>query len=345
MTAVIARRAWLGGVGSTLGALVGAGLGLGLGGCAGAAPKPAPPPPRVVPALVELLAAARLGWVIRVRPRELAGLPWLRAHVNEVVPDTRFEVHARLTGFDLRELDEAIVAQYADDEGGAMLYLLRHAGDPARIESAFRERLVSDQVRSVDGHELVRVTGKVGRGRRTLVLLGRDTLALQHGGSASRGPARVAALFADKKLVRSPTAFMHEPLAGLAKRFGDVPASAYALGPFEGELARGARGMLAGAVALGMSVRPSVRKHLAVTLAVAGDFSGSGPRAQDELAAAWDDLAATSFGKLLGLDKPIERSLATHGADAVAIAVELDAARLTKGLVSATSAEIKTIME
>lgn len=340
---MVARRAWLGGMASALAALGGLGT-LGLG-CGGATPKPAPLPARVVPPLVELLAAARLGWVLRVRPRELAGLGWLRAHVNQVVPEARFDVHARLTGLDLRKLDEAIVAQYADDEGGSMLYLLRHAGDAAQIESAFRERLVSEQARSVDGHELVRVTGKVGRGRRTLVLLGRDVVALQHGGSASRGPARVAALFADKKLVRSPTAFMHEPLAGLAKRFGDVPASAYALGPFEGELARGARGMLAGAVALGMSVRPSVREHLAVTLAVAGDFSGSGPRAQDELTAAWSDLAGTSFGKLLGLHEPVEKPLATHSLDAVAIAVELDAGKLTKGLVSATSAEIKTIME
>jgi hypothetical protein len=164
------------------------------------------------------------------------------------------------------------------------------------------------------------------------------------GGSEARGPARIASLYADGKLKRSPTLLAEEPLRSLDTRFGDAPLRAFALGPFEGELARGARGLLAGATAIGGAVRPSAREGLLVVVAVAGDFSRSGPAASKELAAAWDDLAGGTLGHLLGLDRPVEKPLATHAADAVAVTVEIDPARLAQGLASATSARIEEIM-
>jgi hypothetical protein len=159
-----------------------------------------------------------------------------------------------------------------------------------------------------------------------------------------RGPARVAALYAMQKLTRSPTVLALDPLRALSTRFGGAPARAFALGPFEGELARGARGLLAGATALGASVRPSARDGLALVVAVAGDFTKSGAPASQELLDAWNDLAAGSFGRLVGLDQPVEPPLATHAPDAVAVAVELSPPKLAEGLARATSADIARIM-
>src|SRR6185437_3027981 len=128
-----------------------------------------------------------------------------------------------------------------------------------------------------------------------------------------------------------------DPLKALDARLGQAPLRAFAIGPFEGELSRAARGLLAGATAIGGTVRPSAREGLLVVIAVTGDFSRSGEAASHELTVAWDDLARGSFGHLLGLDEPIEKPLATHAPDAVAVAVEIDPGRLAKGLAMATS--------
>jgi hypothetical protein len=95
---------------------------------------------------------------------------------------------------------------------------------------------------------------------------------------------------------------------------------------------------------VGATLRPSAREAVLVVIAVAGDFAKSGPAASLELARAWDELGRGSFGHLLGLDEPIQPPLATHAPDAVAIAIEIDPTKLSKGLASATSARIDEIM-
>ncbi len=225
-----------------------------------------------------------------------------------------------------------------------MLYLVRHNGDPVAIERLFRARLVSAEHRVVERPDLVRVSGKIGSTAVTMLIAGRDVTAFQIGGSAARGPARIASLYALDKLKRSPTLLAEDPLKALEARLGDAPVRTFALGPFEGELARGARGLLAGATAVGGTVRPSAREALLVVMAVAGDFGNSGEAASRELVASWEELARGSFGHLLGLDEPIEKPLATHASDAVAIALEIDPGRLAKGLAIATSGRIEEIM-
>ncbi|HSN97590.1 MAG TPA: hypothetical protein VLS89_04800, partial [Candidatus Nanopelagicales bacterium] len=223
-------------------------------------------------------------------------------------------------------------------------FLARHTGDPLAIERLFRRRLTARIRRAADRPDLVRLSGDIGRSPRALALLGRDVIAVQYGGRPARGPARVATLYALGKLTRSPTALAEDPLRSLAARFGPAPLLGLAPGPFEGELARGARGLLAGATAIGAAARPSAREKILVTIAVAGDFSASGPAASEALLAAWNELAASSFGHLLGLDAPVEPPLPTHAKDAVAIAVELDPGRLARGIRAATGAEIEEIM-
>lgn len=333
-----ARRAWLGGA-------LAAALGLLAPACGAPAPAPRPPAPPLPPLrtgdLTALLPLAGLRWLILARPREIAAIPWLIPAIARIAPERNLDRYAASTGVDLRQIQEAAIASYA---GGATLYLARHSGAPVTIERRLRRRLTGKVRRAEERPDLVRVSGDLGPTPHALVLLGRDVLAFQDGGSPSRGPARIASLYALGKLSRSPTALAGEPLRSLAARFGPAPVRALALGPFEGELARGARGLLAGATAIGAAARPSARERIAVAVAVTGDFSTSGPAASEELLAAWDDLASGSFGHLLGLDAPLEPPLAMHAPEAVAIAVELDPDRLARGLAAATGARVEEIM-
>jgi len=306
-----------------------------LAGCGGAAPVPPPapkpdePPPLRVPELTKLLPLAGLRWLILAAPRDIASAPGLIPAITRIAPEQNLDRFAAHTGFDLRQIPEAAIAAYAGD---ATLYLLRHNGDRAAIERLFRARLTSGEHRAVDRADVVRVSGKIGRTPATMVVLGGDVVAYQFGGSASRGPARIASLYARDLLKKSPTVMSEDPV------------KAFAVGPFEGELTRGARGLLAGATAIGGTVRPSARDGLLVVIAVAGDFSKSAEPASRELVTAWDELAGGSFGHLLGLDQPIERPLATHAADAVTVAVEIDPGKLAKGIAAATSARLEEIM-
>lgn len=330
---------------STLGALT---LATPLGMLAGCAPHADPPPPKQPPLpplkvgpLDELIALAGLRWVILLKPRAIASIAWLIPSIGKLVPEENFARFAARTGMDLRSLPEAAIASYA---AGATLYLARHTGDPAAIERWFQSRLTSDERRSMDRPDLVRLTGKFGLTPHALLLLGRSGVAYQEGGSIAKGPGRVAGLFAQGKLKRSPSVLSTDPLRSLAARFGDAPLRAFARGPFEGELARGARGLLAGATAIGAAARPTAREKIGLSIAVAGDFSTSAEPASAELLAAWDELANGSFGHLLGLDQPIQEPLATHTADAVAVAVELDPQKLASGLAAATGPTIDEIL-
>lgn len=322
-------------------------------GCGGVAPAAAPsavapeaPPPLRIPDLSRILPLSRLRWVLFAKPREIAAIPWLIPPIATVAPEENLGRFAAAVGFDLRQVQEAAVAAYAGEgEGGdAMLYVVRHNGDPVAIERLFRARLSSDERRSLDRPDLVRLAGRIGRATATLAILGRDVALFQFGGSPARGPARIAALYATDKLKRSPTVLSEDPLRALDVRLGPAPFRAFAVGPFEGELARGARGLLAGATAIGGTIRPSAREGLLVVVAVAGDFSRSAEPASRELASAWADLAAGPLGRLWGLDKPIEPPLATHADDAVALAVEIDPGRLARGIAASTSARIEEIM-
>ncbi len=318
-------------------------------GCGATPPsvaKPAekPEPPLAVPSLEGLLPLAGLRWIVLARPREITSIPWLVPFVGTVISEARFDRFARGTALDLRRSPEALVASYRTDDGDATVEIVRHTTDPRAVERAFRDRISTDGSRAVDRHDVIRVSGKIGTARHAFAAIGPDVACFQQAGSLARGPCRIASLFARGSLSRPSRVFSDPTLSALAERLGPAPARAFALGPFEGELARGARGLLAAATAIGAAARPSAREGILLSLAVAGDFSRTGEPASQELAAAWSDLAQGSFGHLLGLDVPVTAPLSTHAPDAVALVVELDPRRLAKGLSDATSNEIEEIM-
>jgi hypothetical protein len=334
---------------SVVGAVVATGLLEACGG-AGAGGRdvdiPRVEPATEVPTLHEIVVASGLEWAALLKPRTIAEIAPLIPAIHRVIPEERFDRFEEATGFDLREIPEAIAASYPSFAGGddAMLYVVRHNVSPEVVERKFRERLTGAVSRVKTAHDVVRVSGLAGSRRLTFVGIGRDVAVFQVGASAKRGPAQVAALKALGRLPRSPTLLSVEPLDSLAARFGPAPVLFLARGPFEGERARAARGLLAGATAVGAAARPSARDGVAVAIAVAGDFSTAGEEGSQQLRAAWDELAESSFGRLLGLDRPVEPPLPTHSATAVALAVELDPNALSKGLHAATSATVEEIM-
>lgn len=326
------RRAFLGAVGAFAASAC--------GGAPVAPPAGEERPPLRLASLTDLVPRAELGHLIITRPREIAAIPWLIPGIAKIAPEKNLDRFAASTGLDLRGLHDAVIATH----GPSTVYIVRYNGDPRVVERWFRSRIVAREKRVIERPDVVFIAGVIGTQESAIALLGTSVAVIQHGGGASRGPARIATLYAEGRLKRSPVALAEEPLKGLAERLGNAPALAFSLGPFEGELARGARGLLAGATAIGASARPSVREGILVSIAVAGDFSTSGEAARVELYHAWDDLTKSSLGKLLALDQPKDKPLATHHKDAVAITVELDPNKLATGLASATSARVNEIM-
>lgn len=237
------------------------------------------------------------------------------------------------------------VAPPAADDEDVMFYLARHTGSAQQIERAFRARFTSNEKRSLDRPDLIRMSGKIGRRTHAAVFLGADVVGFQEGGSVSRGPARVASLFAEGKLKHARSALATEPLHSLAMRLGAAPLAAYAPGPFDGELSRGLRGLLGAATAIGAVLQPTPQKSFAVTAAVTGDFSKSAAPAADELLAAWKDLAQSRLGHILGLDKPVRAPMTAGAPDAVMIAVELSGQSLAEGLAVATASRVQDIFK
>jgi hypothetical protein len=317
-------------------------------GCGSTPPPPARPirpAPIEIDNVTDLMPLARLRWLIVCHPRDIAAVPWLIRPISTLAPEHRFVQFAESTGMDLRQIHEAAIGAYTTESGDSTFYLVRHGGDAGTIERAFRRRLTGGVRRSIADSGITLVSGTIGTSTRALVVIGRDIAGFQDGGSPSRGPARIAALYAEGKLKRSPTVLAEEPLRSLHARFGTAPLRALMLGPFEGELARGIRGLLAGATAAGIAARPSVREGILFTIAITADFSTSAEAGSQALLSEWTRVSESSFGHLLGLDQPADRPLPTHADGAIALAVELDPKKLAAGIAAATMNQVQDIMK
>lgn len=336
--ALLFRRAFLASV---------AGLSLGaLAGCGAEPPRPiVVTPPTKVDSLVALVPAAALRFLLITRPREIAQTPFLIPALGEFAPEQNLDAFQLRTGFDLRQLREAVYAVFGDELGGADLWLARHASDAAKIERAFSTRLTAERRREEDRVDVVRLQGKAGSRTRAWARIGPEVVAFQEGGDAARGPVRIATLRALGKLQRARSALEIEPLASLHARFGSAPAIALALGPFDDHLDTSAGTLLSIATGLGAAARPTARSHVGLAFAVAGEFGELAEAASERLLKVWEEVATSTMGKTLGVDAPIEPPLPTHTRTAVALSVEVDEMRLARGLKSLVTTDLATLMK
>ena len=316
-------------------------------GCASAPPPPpsAPLPPLLTSRLADLCTGAGLLWLILVKPREIAQIPWLIPDIGLFASEARLDAFQKDAGFDLRQIPEALLARFDETLGDADLQLARHNADPDAITRLFGQRIVKGYARATDRPDVVRIGGLIGTAPHTFGRIGSDVVGFQEGGSVDKGPLRVAMLYAESQLKRTPRALETEPLKSLVARFGAAPFIALAKGPFTDEWKRAAKGLLEVATAVGAAARPTARENLGIALAITGDFHGTGGDASDVLVGAWNDFAATEMGVLLGLDRPIEPPLPSHTDEVVALAVELDPHRFAKGLHALVSEDLDAVMK
>jgi hypothetical protein len=318
-------------------------------GCPSAAvvPEHEPPAPLLpdleVARLVDLLTSASLEWLVVLRPAELARLEWLKPSLARVFKDERLDALAKATGVQLRDTPELALASYRDATGDSSIaYFLRHASDPLLLERKFRERLTSGEERNLVGHQLLAMWGLIGRAPHGFVSVGPHVVGYQYGGDRKRGPARIALLYAQGKLGRIPAALADPPLAALDQRITAAPVQAFFPGPFEGELARGARGLFGAATAVALALRPTPARSLGLEILVGGEFPAEdAPR---YLEGAFADLGKSDLGHLLGLGTPVAPVVVAAARDALSLRTELDAAALLAGLSAATSENVREIM-
>lgn len=334
----VPRREWL----------LGLGLGLASGACGGrppvAVPVPAPPPPPdvEVDALTDLLTVAGLDWLVLLEPARLWSIPWLAQDLRRILRDRRLDALAQTTGIDLRRVPELALAHYAPD---SVAYVVRHAHDPLFIERRFRERLTGHETRTIHSHQRTSVFGRIGQGKRGLATIGRDVALFQYDGSRKKGPARIAVLYSEGKLEKIPRALSEPSLAAVADALGPAPAHAFWPGPFDGEAARGVRGLLGASTGAGIRLSPLGPGELELMAIIAGDYAVDAERAVELLRLAWHDLAQADLGSLLGLAAPLAPPEVSSIPVGLSLRVRLSASRLLRGLSAATVDNVQDIMK
>jgi hypothetical protein len=325
-----------------------AGAALAMLGCREAVPPPKPALPEAillhVSRLTDLVPAAALAWLVEVHPKAILEDHRLSAAVATIAPEERVRAFAHeWGGVDLREADTLVFASYPK----AMLSLAHQVIDPRRIEAAFVSRVVTVEGRASDPRTgITRLWGSIGTDREQLAILGTDCVGLEQG---PVGPLRAAALFAEGRLKRASPALHAPPLERVAELLGDAPVRAFAPGPFEGDLQRGAGGLLGASTAVGASVhvmepRAGNPPNLAIQIVVLGAWGAASSAAAERLQAVFDVLAASGVGRLLGLSQGLAGRTVEATEEALTLRVTVDAAVFALGLHAATAAEAKEIM-
>lgn len=315
------RRRFLAFLATCFSASMGPGCGAAKAG--GNARTPEESPLRTRP-LSGLVPSAGLRSLVIMKPAELLAAPKLQARLMRLLPSAGLDDFAAMTGVDVRQVREAILANF----GRGKLVLAQGLWDPRRVEERFRARLWEEGKTSSRHPQLVRISGRSGSTLRTLVLAGVDSMAIAFDDSRLASAVEGYAL----GRLRVLPALEAIPLADLAARFGDESVSLFAPGPFEGTMAHGLRGILRGATAAGCSARLLSDGRLEMKALVLGDWSEAGAIAEDLLRAVWTDLATSPVGRLLALDRPSSNPEWGHDRGALSFRVQLDALALLQGL-------------
>jgi hypothetical protein len=314
----------------------------GCGASAIAPPPRAPPVPLRLEPACDLAPSAGLDWIVDAHPREIAELPDLIPAVALVVPEANFSAFAKAHGgVDIRQITSLCVAQYKETS----LTIARTPLDPARVETAFTDRLTVPGGRRLDvaNPPVVRVWGEVFGEAQQLVVFARDAVVLEQG---RPGPARAAEAFAQGKLHRASPALRGEALMRAAQLLGDAPVRVFAPGPFEGDVAKGLGGLMRASTAIAASARfAGAPAKIDVRIVLAGAWGKDGPAAAERLAAAVHVLAESPSGRLLGLAHPVAGPDVRSSDDALVLDMTLDGNVLARGLHDALDAEIGEIMQ
>jgi hypothetical protein len=279
--------------------------------------------------LTDYVPAAGLRWLAVARLSELARAPELRTSLELLFPTARLDAFASATGLDLRQAPVAAAAGF----DLATLFLAETPWENAIIEQKFIKRLTTTPRVEASPRGVRRVAGTMGLTPETLIRAERRFVAVSVGDPTE---ARIAELYAEGRLGRSPPALKGSALSTLPIELASAPVRFYAPGPFSDEWARGARGLLGVTLALGVAAYSD-----AETLRVVAVFSGRWNGADiGQLEAAWNDLAGSSMGRLLGLDQPATPAEVSVTDDQLTLRVRLARLPLVTGLRAAVVADV-----
>jgi len=235
-----------------------------------------------------------------------------------------------LTGIDLRELEAGAIAGY---DLGTLYVAALHAPDGGTARARFQERLTNGAQVKQPRPELYRLLGTRAGAPLALVSVHDRLLAIAAGDPSL---ARVAEAYAMRRL-KSPTALHGVALSTLPEAPSDTLAAVYFPGPFSGEWARGAYGLLGSAQALGVAVEAAASASLRITVTLVGDFTLGDERSR--LEHAWTDLQSSSTGQLFGLDQ-IKKMSIVADLHHLTWSGEVPATALVAGLRAATIANV-----
>lgn len=286
-------------------------------------------------ALTDFVPAPGLRWLIAGSPRYFAEQSQLREPLARLFTSERLDAFALATGVDLRRSERALVASFELGQ----LYVVDGSGWVGAPELRFTERSAGS-ARSERPHSHIwRVSGLVSSRPQTLVRIDDRLLAVAVGDPT---PARAVEAYALGKLQRTPSALRGAALATLPEDvLRPAPLAAYALGPFEGEWASAAGGLLGGALALAATVEV-LGDALSVRVVLSGAWDGAASARQ--LEDTWARLTASELGRLLALDRPLRAPRIDVSADWLTLDLSLDARALLGGVHAAVAGSVNELL-
>jgi hypothetical protein len=293
-----------------------------------AAPAPAPGD------VLEYVPSAGLRWLLVARPAKIAQDPALSTALAGLVPPERLEAYRRSTGVDLAKLLSATAAGY---ELGILYVAELPSSDTSVIRERFASRLTHGGIVKQARPDVYRVSGTEDDTPLALVTVDNRLVAYARGDLTL---ARIVEAYAARKL-KSPPALRGAALSSFAAPADDVTVAFYAPGPFTEPSPATAPRLLGASTGLAVMIKSPSGAALPVTATLAGDWSDA-PDARDELLRLWSHLAASSTGRLLGLDAA-KNAKATGNRSQLQLSVELELPRLIEGLRALTSANVQEI--
>lgn len=312
--------------------------------CGAPAPPPAPPSapeeePLLDGSLTDYVPAAGINWLLLGDPVRLSGNHQLVRTLEPLLPASRLDLYARHTKLDLRKLPHAAVVGF--DLG--VLYLAETDTDLTPATLAFAERLVTEPEVKRPHAKLTRVSGVVGTTPQSLLQFDGKLLAVAVGDPTT---VRIVEAFARKKLKRSPSVFQGVALKSFADFAAGAPLVFLAPGPFEGRWMFGGAGLLAAASAVGIRGTPtSDGRALRVTVAIDGPWGEQGAEPVLWMEQAWQSLAESSTGRLLGFHEVSQAPVVRSSKDRITLDVELELAPIVHGLRAAVAADVWEMLD
>jgi hypothetical protein len=286
---------------------------------------------------VELIPAAGLRWLLLARPQALLENEAFCGECSRILPEARLRAFAARTGLELTKASFGLIAGY---DLATVYAVVTTEPVASSAIAAFRAHL-RDGGRLTRPHpRLQRVTGMAGDKPEALMTVG-ERVALVSVGDLTF--ARVLEAFALGRLERSPPALRGAALSKLPPFAQHAAALAvlYVPGPFVGEWSHAGHGLLGASDALSVTLAPAGAGVARFHLHLAGDFP---PDASERLETSWSELAESTTGRVLSLDRPLAPPQIRASPQRLELEIQLETAPIAAGLYALLSGEAWEIL-